>query len=151
MTTDISTAVEQWRTQGWTVVHDLVPTEEIDAAVEELWGHFHIRMTTTQVIRPLKLSLRAKAQIFVINPPSKATHINSKTFRTKAQSFVCGNFWAMCYFHTTHIYSIDCKFIPTWWILQKKRWVMRTSAYTRHEFGKVHRSHQLRTTVPPRP
>tara|TARA_B100002051_G_C16698119_1_gene619334 strand:- start:62 stop:994 length:933 start_codon:yes stop_codon:yes gene_type:complete len=40
VTTDISTAVEQWRTQGWTVVHDLVPTEEIDAAVEELWGHF---------------------------------------------------------------------------------------------------------------
>ena len=40
VTTDISTAVEQWRTQGWTVVHDLVPTEEIDAAVEELWDHF---------------------------------------------------------------------------------------------------------------
>ncbi len=40
VTTDISTAVEQWRTQGWTVVHDLVPTQEIDAAVEELWGHF---------------------------------------------------------------------------------------------------------------
>ena len=40
VTTDISTAVEQWRTQGWTVVHDLVPTEEIDAAVEELWVHF---------------------------------------------------------------------------------------------------------------
>ncbi|MDP7068801.1 MAG: hypothetical protein QF637_14375, partial [Acidimicrobiales bacterium] len=40
MTTDIDTAVEEWRTRGWTVVHDLVPTEEIDAAVEELWGHF---------------------------------------------------------------------------------------------------------------
>ena len=40
MSTDIEVAIEEWRTQGWTVVHDLVPTEEIDAAVEELWGHF---------------------------------------------------------------------------------------------------------------
>ena len=40
MSTDIETAVKEWQTQGWTVVHDLVPAEEIDAAVEELWGHF---------------------------------------------------------------------------------------------------------------
>ena len=37
---DIEEAAEQWQTRGWTVVHDLVPPDEIDAAVEELWEHF---------------------------------------------------------------------------------------------------------------
>ena len=35
--TDIEEAVETWRTRGWVVVHDLVPAEDIDHAVEELW------------------------------------------------------------------------------------------------------------------
>jgi len=35
--TDIEEAVELWRTRGWVLVHDLVPTEDIDHAVEELW------------------------------------------------------------------------------------------------------------------
>jgi|TARA_B110001454_G_scaffold23596_1_gene23093 hypothetical protein len=39
-TTDLDKAAEEWRTQGWTVVHDLVPTAEIDEAVNELWKHF---------------------------------------------------------------------------------------------------------------
>ena len=30
VTTDLDAAAEEWRTQGWTVVHDLVPTAEID-------------------------------------------------------------------------------------------------------------------------
>ena len=34
---DIEAAVEHWRTHGWVVVHDLVPAEDIDHAVEELW------------------------------------------------------------------------------------------------------------------
>ena len=40
VTTDLDKAAEEWRTQGWTVVHDLVPTAEIDEAVNELWKHF---------------------------------------------------------------------------------------------------------------
>ena len=40
VTTEFETAVEQWRTQGWAVVHDLVPAAEIDEAVDELWQHF---------------------------------------------------------------------------------------------------------------
>ncbi|HIF65558.1 MAG TPA: hypothetical protein EYG17_03895 [Acidimicrobiia bacterium] len=40
VTTDLDAAAEEWRTQGWTVVHDLVPAAEIDQAVNELWKHF---------------------------------------------------------------------------------------------------------------
>ena len=40
VTMDLETAAEQWRTQGWTVVHGLVPAAEIDEAVEGLWKHF---------------------------------------------------------------------------------------------------------------
>lgn len=35
--TNVEEAIELWRTRGWVVVHDLVPTEDIDHAVEELW------------------------------------------------------------------------------------------------------------------
>ena len=35
---DLEEAAELWRTRGWVVVHDLVPTADIDHAVEELWN-----------------------------------------------------------------------------------------------------------------
>ncbi len=33
----LDAAADQWRDQGWVVVHDLVPAEDIDRAVEDLW------------------------------------------------------------------------------------------------------------------
>jgi hypothetical protein len=37
---DIQAAAEQWQTQGWVLVHDLVPVDDIDLAVNELWELF---------------------------------------------------------------------------------------------------------------
>ena len=38
MTKPLEDDARHWQEEGWVVVHDLVPTDEIDAAVEELWG-----------------------------------------------------------------------------------------------------------------
>ena len=58
-TTDLEAAAEEWRTQGWTVVHDLVPAAEIDEAVNELWQHF----PTPAEIPRLSHTSRTKALI----------------------------------------------------------------------------------------
>lgn len=38
MTSSLEIAARQWQTEGWILVPDLVSTDEIDAAVDELWG-----------------------------------------------------------------------------------------------------------------
>ena len=37
---DLQAAAEQWQTEGWVLVHDLVPVDDIDLAVNELWELF---------------------------------------------------------------------------------------------------------------